>query len=175
MVRGVELEDAAIDAYEFESELETSPGGFCTDDANTYGCSPDRLVGDDGLLEMKVPAPNTHIRYLLDKAALGKEKWVQVQGQLLVTGRQWVDLVSFHPEFPLLVRRVNRDEKYIGQLRDTVTMFVSLLRALRLDLERQYGPFPEVRMPKAPEPQDDAGMGVSEDDIAAIWAASREE
>lgn len=174
MVRGVELEDGAIEAYEFESGLDTSPGGFCTDDANTYGCSPDRLVGDDGVLEMKIPAPHTHVGYLLDRAGMAKSKHCQVQGQLLVTERKWVDLVSFHPEMPLLIKRVTRDEAYIKQLGESLAAFVKLLNALRLDLERQYGPFPEIKMPEKPAPPEDDGMGVGDEDVAAIWAASKE-
>lgn len=175
MIRGQELEDAAIEAYEFESGLETSLGGFCTDDSETIGCSPDRLVGEDGVLEMKCPAPNTHIGYLLDRAAIEKAKWVQVQGQLLVTGRQWVDLVAFHPELPLLIRRVKRDEKYIKILGESLAAFVKLLTTLRLDLERQYGPFPEIKIPQPEEKPADDGLGVSEEDVDAIWAASQAE
>ena len=174
MIRGQELEDGAIEAYEFESGLETSSGGFCTDDANTIGCSPDRLVGEDGVLEMKCPSPPVHVGYLLDRAGMAKAKHCQVQGQLLVTGRKWVDLVSFHPEMPLLIKRVTRDQPYIKQLGESLAEFVKLLNALRLDLERQYGPFPEIKMPEKPAPAEDDGMGVDDTDVDAIWAASQE-
>ena len=97
MVRGVELKDQAIDAYEFMASRDTLPGGFITTDDGTYGCSPDRLIGNDGILEIKCPAPNTHIGYLLSPASMAQEKYPQIQGQLLVSEREYVDLIRFPP------------------------------------------------------------------------------
>lgn len=172
MIRGQVLEDSAIEAYEFESGLETSPGGFVTDDLGLVGCSPDRLVGECGLLEMKIPAPQTHIGYLLDRRSLELGKRPQVQGQLLVTERDWVDLVSYHPEMPLVIVRVVRDEVYIGLLQRALAAFVAQLAAMREKLEREFGKFPEV---KATEriAEDYGTLGVTEDDVTAIWEASQ--
>ena len=65
MDRGTELEDSAILAYEMLTDTETSPGGFVTTDDGLIGCSPDRLIGDDGDLEIKCPLIHTHIETLL--------------------------------------------------------------------------------------------------------------
>jgi exodeoxyribonuclease (lambda-induced) len=169
MIRGQELEDAAIHAYEFETGMETSPGGIVTNDAGTYGCSPDRLVGDCGVLEIKCPAPNTHVSYLISPESMEKEKTPQVQGQLLCSERMWVDLVSYHPEMPTVIHRVVRDEKYIDLLRTALNTFVELLLLLRAQLEDKYGQFPKIVMPEdRPVPADD--LGVSDADVSALIA-----
>jgi hypothetical protein len=175
MDRGTELEDAGISAYEFARDCETQPGGFITDDLGRYGCSPDRLIGDDGDLEMKIPAANTHIGYLLNSAELEKEKGPQVQGRLLIHGRKWVDLVSFHPELPLVVRRVYPNEKYIAILRETLDVFCTTLQEMRLKLENEYGAFPELKPPKPSKlADDDPGvLGVSMEDFDRIVEARK--
>ena len=109
MERGVNLEDGAIDSYEFQTGVTTEPGGFVTERGGRYGCSPDRLVLPNGLHEMKIPDPANHLRYLIDPATIRAEKRPQAQGQLLVCDdREWVDLTSYHPELPLAVVRVRR-------------------------------------------------------------------
>lgn len=148
MVRGQELEAAAIDAYEFQTGLITDLGGIVINETNTMACSPDRLVGEDGVLEIKCPAANTHVGYLLSRD-IGDEKKPQVQGQLYITERSWVDLMSYHPELPPLIVRVKRDEEYIRKLADALAAFNDTLTAARLNLEREYGPFPQIKIPEA--------------------------
>lgn len=167
MVRGQELEDEAIKAYELLAG-ETSLGGFITNDDGTLGCSPDRLVGDDGILEMKVPAPNTHVGYLVSRD-FGREKWPQVQGQLLVSGRKWVDLMSYHPELPPIIVRAERDEKYIAILDAALTAFVDQLRQMRDVLITKYGPFPEIRVVEDSGP--DGDFDVTDADLDAMFSA----
>lgn len=93
-----------------------------------YGCSPDGLVGEDGLLEIKCPASKNHIKYLLS----GKPpvKYVpQMQCQMAVTGRKWCDFVSYDPRLPedlqLFVVRLERDEEYIKSMEGEVQKFLS--------------------------------------------------
>lgn len=148
MIRGQELEDTAIEAYEFATGLETQPGGFVTADGLTYGCSPDRLVGAEGLIEMKCPSPNTHIGYLIDPETMRQDKKPQVMGELLTTERKWVDLVSYHPELPPVILRVERDEEYINKLRKALESFAADLRSGRADLEARFGKFPKIAIVK---------------------------
>jgi len=164
MTRGTELEDSAIGAYELKMEVETQRGGFVTDDLAQCGCSPDRIVGENGLLEMKVPAPQTHVGYMLNPESFDSAKKCQVQGQLLVTERDWVDLVSYHPEMPIVIRRVKRDEKFIAAMRVAIAAFIRSLQDARLKLEREYGPFRPIVKPQPARVQDD-GMGMSDEDI----------
>ncbi len=125
--RGSDLELYAADAYELQRDIAAIRVGFCTDDACTMGASPDRLVGDDGLLEIKCPAPHTHLRYLQNRE-LSRKYYAQVQGQLLVTGRQWVDLMSYHPEMPALIVRIFRDRQYLAAMSDMLTQFTQRLQ-----------------------------------------------
>ena len=63
MERGLIVEAEAADWYEFDHDVTVQRIGFITDDEHTMGCSPDRLVGDDGLLEIKAPLPQTQVGY----------------------------------------------------------------------------------------------------------------
>lgn len=126
--RGNELEADAAAYYESMRDVTCERVGFCTNDAGTIGASPDRLVGEDGLLELKVPAEHTHVAYLLTRA-VDAEYYPQVQGQLWVTGRRWLDIMSYHPEMQPAIIRVERDEKYIAILSVAVEAFSMQLEA----------------------------------------------
>lgn len=175
MTRGQDEEDAAISAFEFQTGIETSLGGFWTSESEDYGCSPDRMVGDDALLEMKIPAASTHIRYMLNSNLLAKEKHVQVQGELLTTGRQRAYLVSYHAELPTVVKIVERDEKYIDLLRIGLAVFCKEMMLLRADLEQKWGKLRGIIIPteEKPAPVDFGEMGIAEEDVTAIWEASQ--
>jgi len=124
MARGNDMEPEARDYYAFERETVVERVGFVyADDSRMYGCSPDGLIGDDGLLEMKNPKPSTHIGYLLN-GGLPLDYRPQVQGSLLVTGRAWCDFLSYCPGLPPLLLRVTRDEDYIGKMRAALAAFV---------------------------------------------------
>lgn len=168
MTRGVELEDDAVRAYEFQREVETQLGGFVTTDDGAVGASPDRLVGVDGLLEIKCPAPHTHIGYLFGN--LDKKYKPQTQGQLYVTGRDYVDICSYHPEMPLAVIRITRDEKYIADLATALKTFVELLAVKRAELEQRYGSF--VRPEPGAQP-DHSKDWITQADIDAILNEKR--
>lgn len=124
--RGKELEGDARAYYESMRDLDTERVGFITNDAKTIGASPDSLVGDDGLLELKVPAEHTHVAYMLTRS-VDAEYYPQVQGQLWVTERKWLDIMSYHPEMPPAIIRVERDEKYIAILSAAVEAFSAQL------------------------------------------------
>jgi YqaJ-like recombinase protein len=128
MGRGNAMEAEAVSYYEGIRDLDTVRVGLVTNDARTIGASPDRFVGEDGLLEIKVPAEHTHVAYLLTRA-VDAEYAPQVQGQLWVTGRAWLDILSYHPEMPPALIRVERDEKYITILSRAVETFSEALEA----------------------------------------------
>jgi hypothetical protein len=141
MERGRALEPEAVASYEFETERITETVGFITSDDGLIGCSPDRLiVGEPGLLEIKCPAPQTHVGYML-RRTVDKDYWPQIMGQLYVTGREWVDIQSYHPGLPSVIIRVARDEEYIAKLADALRDFTALMVASREFLESEYGPF----------------------------------
>jgi hypothetical protein len=125
MERGTEMEEQAVAYYEMQRELDTEKVGHCLLDSRLAGCSPDRLVGDDGGLEIKCPAAATHVAYMLD---MGADKYrCQIQGSLWITGRKWWDFLSFNPEMPPVLTRHERDEEFIHKLASSVTTFVQQL------------------------------------------------
>lgn len=122
MERGQELEPRAVAAYEFQHEVETAPVGFITDNAMTMGATPDRLLKSATAgLEIKVPAPHTHLGYFVD--GFGADYIIQAQGQNLVCEFEYVDRYSWHPELPPCLERTYRDEILISQLDSAIARF----------------------------------------------------
>jgi len=113
--RGHELEPEAASMYELINEVETTTIGFATRDDGLVGCSPDRFVGDQGGLEIKCPAAHTHLASFFANSIADDHK-CQVQGCLLITGFKWWDVMSYHPNFPPSIIRVERDEEFIDAL-----------------------------------------------------------
>ena len=117
MQRGNDLEPLARQAYAEQTfSVVDDEVGFIKNN----GCigSPDGLIGDDGLIEIKCPLATTHAKYLLDNK-LPTDYVQQVQGLLWVSERKFCDFVSFHPNFKekqLFIVRVERDETYIAEL-----------------------------------------------------------
>lgn len=120
MERGNELEPDARRLYEFLTDSEVVEVGFCLHDTIAAGFSPDGLVGDDGGLEIKCPAPHTHVEYLRSGKLPSKYK-PQVMMALWISGRKWWDFMSYHPAMKPLLVRVERDEDYIEALEKEVT------------------------------------------------------
>ena len=117
---GVETEDEARRVYELSSGETVKQVGFCL--ADGYGCSPDGMIGDYGLVEIKCPLVQTQVKYLLDEK-LPTEYIQQVQGQLLVTGREWCDFVSYFPGLKTLIVRVYSDLVFQEKLKEGLTEF----------------------------------------------------
>jgi len=116
MERGTALEPEAREAYEFISANDVIETGFILDASFEFGCSPDGLIGDQGGLEIKCPAPKTMVSYLRDSQVGVKKYWQQIQGCMWITKRDWWDFFAYHPEMPHVLVRVERDEKYIAKL-----------------------------------------------------------
>lgn len=160
MQRGNDKEEPAAQAYEFQTGNTTEKVGFITNDEINLGCSPDRLIGDDGLLEIKVPSPAVHVGYMLT-GSIEQEYTPQLQGQLLLTGRKWVDVVSYCPPFPLVILRVERDDAYCALLASALDLFVALMLEARSALIAKYG---DLRPPVVKEVPFDP-LGVSDQDL----------
>lgn len=112
MTWGIEQEPNAKAAYTLETGSEIQEVGFILPNAtDAYGGSPDGLVGEDGLIEIKCPAPETLITIHAEGAMPATYK-PQVQGLLLISGRAWCDFYVFHPELKPFIQRIEADEKY---------------------------------------------------------------
>ena len=126
MERGLIVEAEAADWYEFDQDVTVQRIGLITDDKHTMGCSPDRLIGDDGLLEIKAPLPQTQVEYWIS-GELGERFRPQLQGQLYVSQRSWVDILCWHDVLPKLVVRVEPDEKFMAALDHELQIFNSFI------------------------------------------------
>jgi len=122
MLAGTEREELARWVYAMQQEVFVEEVGFCLSDCGRYGASPDGLIGDDGLLELKNPIGSTHVGYLL-AGTLPAKYAQQVYGQLLVTGRDWSDFVSYYPGLPMLIVRVERDEGLLAKMEAELVAF----------------------------------------------------
>ncbi len=127
--RGKELEQEAVAYYHLQRDCDTEPIGFVTNEAATIGASPDRLVEPDGLLEIKVPAPWQHMSMLLHDGSVYDYCKIQALGQLWITERSWIDIMSYCPGLPPALIRIQRDDKFITQLSAAVTAFAEVLES----------------------------------------------
>jgi hypothetical protein len=141
--RGRDLEGDAVLAYEFERNCQTRPGGFMTTDDGRVGASPDRLVDGGGAVEIKCPAPATHVKYMLE--GFGNDHRVQTQGQMFVGDFRWIDRVSFYPGLPLVIERSERDEVFIERLAKALAAFCLNLDEITAAMEAKGAIFPDGR------------------------------
>ena len=113
MLRGFDDEIRARDLYS-KTYAPVTECGFVTNDAwgFTLGCSPDGLVGDDGLIECKSRAQKFQVQTIVDYFSDGtapSDFMLQVQGQLLITERKWCDLISYSGGLPMVAMRIEPD------------------------------------------------------------------
>lgn len=140
---GTDQEPYARAAYAAKLSVEVSEVAFVIHpEIVMAGASPDGLIGDDGLVEIKCPQTATHLETLRGQSVPGKYV-TQMQWQMACTGRAWCDFASFDPRLPpnlqLFVQRVERDTSTILALESEVTAFIAEIDATLLDLSRLYG------------------------------------
>lgn len=128
---GTDNEPLARAAYEAAKDVLVDEVAIITHPTiESAGASPDGLVGDDGLVEIKCPNTATHIDTLLSQTVPCKYV-TQMQWQMACTGRKWCDFVSFDPRMPedlrLFIKRVDRDDKMIAELESEVVKFLKEL------------------------------------------------
>jgi putative phage-type endonuclease len=131
MQHGTDTEPLARAAYEALQDVLVDEVGFVPHPSiEMAGASPDGLVGEDGLLEIKCPNTATHIETLLSQSVPGKYN-TQMQFQMACTGRQWCDFVSFDNRLPeelqLFVKRVPRDTVFIRLIEAEIVQFLAEL------------------------------------------------
>lgn len=138
---GKDLEDAADEAYMVTHGGIIVSSPYVTHPQYPYiGASPDGLVGTDGGVEKKCPHDEAvHIQTWLE--GMPADHMPQVQGNMLVTGRQWWDFISYDPRMAepwrLYVQRIPRDEAYIKTLLTALLQFEAELRAMVDTLRRK--------------------------------------
>ena len=138
MARGHLLEPLARDLYA-KHHAPVVECGFVTrsfDSGLVLGYSPDGLVGDDGLIEIKSPRQKNHLKAMLTDE-VPAEYVPQVQLGLAVAGREWCDFISYAPGLPLFVHRCRRDEGFIAQL-------IAAAEVAELELQRLMAAYTEA-------------------------------
>lgn len=141
---GTDTEPQARSAYEFYKDEDVRQVAFVPHPSIAdAGCSPDGLVGDDGLVEIKCPNTATHIETLVGKSVPAKYV-TQIQFQLACTGREYCDFVSFDPRMPEAMQffcvRVHRVPEIIEELEQEVITFLNEIRAKITTLRKIYDP-----------------------------------
>jgi putative phage-type endonuclease len=105
------------------------------------GCSPDGLIDDDGMVEIKCPNTATHIETCITRTVPQKYQ-TQMQWQMACTGRKWVDFISYDPRLPdniqLFIKRVERDDAAIANMEKEVIDFLKELDAKIVDLQEAF-------------------------------------
>lgn len=137
MESGIEMEPKAISHYAFTKNVEVRRVGFVRRTVRrplygdfVVGASPDGLVNDDGVLEIKRLQPDLIIQLIDSGRFPGEHKW-QAHGLLWVTGRQWTDLKFYYDEFPVSpTYRIERSEQFVAQIRNEVEVFNHELKEL---------------------------------------------
>lgn len=142
MRHGTETEPEARDAYCFRQNVDVIEVGFVDHPTIPMtGASPDGLIGEDGLLELKCPQPATHIATLLGQSVPAKYI-TQIQWQLACTGRRWCDFASYDPRLPesmrLFIQRIHRDDAEIARLEALVIDFLGEIDATVAQLRALY-------------------------------------
>lgn len=129
MQDGIDREEDALAHYEAQADRPVFPVGFVTHDELMAGASPDGVIGEyEGLVEAKCPLVATHFEYLRT-GRVPTNYYRQVLHQLWITGAQWCDWVSFHPDFPAVARlkvvRVMRNEDEIADYEAKARTFLA--------------------------------------------------
>ena len=146
MERGLIVEAEAAGWYEFDQDVSVQKVGFITDDNHTVGCSPDRLVGDQGLLEIKAPLPHTQVEYWIS-GEVSERFRPQLQGQLYVSRRSWVDILCWHDVLPKVVMRVEPDEQFINTLDRELQIFNFFVESVMEKIRATYEmPVPQGKL-----------------------------
>lgn len=139
MERGKILEPRARNAYRMATGQEVQEVGFCIYD-DYVGCSPDGLVGDDGLIEIKCKT-DTHHLFAVINNWIDPKHYAQMQFQMLVTGREWCDYVLFNDNFtehPLYIQTVKRDADFQAELLRGIKHGTDLIKIYERQFKEAY-------------------------------------
>ena len=149
---GIDNEPGAVIAYETATGQMVQPCGHeVHTDFPFVGGTPDGLIGDEGIIEIKCPdVSENHFGNIVSGLQIS-DYYDQMQGYLWITGRQWCDFVSFDPRFPgglkLNVQRVERDEARIAEIQTRCLLAESMIQTWFVNLKAKY---PNIELPAHP-------------------------
>lgn len=124
---GIENEPYARAAYEIGCGVMVDQVGFVLHPTLDFtGGSPDGLVGEDGLIEIKCGKTTTHLKWM-QAGVVPEEHQDQILWNLCCTERKWADFISFDPRMPeglrIFIVRMERDEARIAEMETLITQF----------------------------------------------------
>lgn len=124
MLRGIEDEPKAVEKYSQHNKVPVDTIGMMIRDDWGFqiGYSPDGLVGDLGLVEVKAPRAKAHIQTILADD-VPEQHMAQLQCGLLVSGRAWIDFISYCGGLPMWVKRVYPNERWFKAIAEAVQEF----------------------------------------------------
>ena len=131
MQRGIDLEPEAKIEFQFYTGLDIKEVG-CVELNEYILASPDGLIGDDGLIEIKCPNDSIYFKLLLSNN-IKPEYIAQMQMQMYVTDRQYCYFVSYNPNFEksLYIKKINRDEEMIDKLKKGLERGTQLIKEIK--------------------------------------------
>lgn len=129
MIRGIELEPVARQKYMEQTQTVVKEVGFVEKDKYS-GCSPDGLVGEDGLIEIKCPRDTVFVEQFVSRK-IKLDYFIQIQYNLYITGRQWCDYIAYNENFPsLFIQRYERDEETINNIKEALKEGISDVKTI---------------------------------------------
>jgi hypothetical protein len=131
MQQGIELEPEAREQYAKAMNIEVKEcGGIEVPELNLWA-SPDGVCGEDGLLEIKAPQPKKHVDYIVSGPG---EAMHQLQFLLFISGRKWIDFISYNPDFPaeyaMYIERIEPDEQWQKTFMERLGQFNKLMEMM---------------------------------------------
>lgn len=135
MERGHQLEEVARQLYTERTGNDVKQFGFIR--KNNLGYSPDGVVGENGLIEIKTRLARLQAELLID-GDVPSTHTAQCQGALYITGREWLDFVSYCPGMPLFIKRVFPDLEYFEKLKSELEKFESEVGELVLKIMEKF-------------------------------------
>lgn len=139
MERGKILEVEARRTYAFANEIPVDETGFVEPDEDNpwfsyVGCSPDGLVGEDGLIEIKSPLAKNFLQWTepgengREVKYIKPEYYTQIMFNLMVTERKWCDFCYYHPRLGLVTKRYERDEEHIAKITEALNQCIEFVK-----------------------------------------------
>jgi hypothetical protein len=140
---GIEREPEAREAYALSTFATIEQVGFVDHPTiGNFGCSPDGLVEDEGMIQIKCPSTKVHVSTLLG-SPISSNYLTQIQVEMACTGRKWSDYVSYDPRVPepmrLFVKRIHRDDILITKLEKQAIVFLQELDEMLEALKSKFG------------------------------------
>jgi hypothetical protein len=148
--RGHALEEEAFKYYRFAArQPDARRGKFCLRDDGLVGCSPDVMVGEDGLAQIKCLNTKNHMAIVLSDEMDGKYM-TQMQCEMYVTGRAWNDFIAYHPDgLPNPIIRIYRNEDFIANLEKAINGFIEVMLEKRAEMIQKHGTPPSQLLTSA--------------------------